>query len=590
MTLRRGAKRGLSPVTDTSVTENGMMDELTDDDLELLEDGPTREEFQAAKEVIASFLRAMRSYGFYPENHPACRESITTAATRLDAFLKDKDVLRFDVEMDRLLFRGEVVHQGSTEEGNLGLLLFRDGIQWLEFHKGLQIEEISGFIKIANKYREAAEDAEGDLVTALWEADFPNLRYKAIDVYWEAEPLIDIAALNVRDEGKKGVDLEKDAQQDMVLPAFPSAESTLWKLTAEEMRELRAMIREEEKRDSMQDVLDMMLIILEDQQNEEDLAAVLEFLEDEFQYTLAQREFRFALELLTALHESRQSYKRVKPWALPLFEHFFMAVSTPEALGVLSQAWPSLDMLDLEQMKLLRQVLLLLPAETALALGPMLLQLRSSGARREFMEIIAIMAMRDLRPLARLLRRPETFMVQRLVHILGHLKGEKPTQLLLKMVDHSSERIRDSALRFLVARDLAPQAVERLFPLIDDASDSIRDLMFKYLGRRRSKLAEGLLLDYMKQGQLRQKDREHLLACYRALGRCGSSLSIPFLREVLLSRAWMPGFGRSIHRQGAAMSLMELGSQEAGEILQKASRSLSPRIRRAYRKAGEANQ
>jgi hypothetical protein len=125
--------------------------------------------------------------------------------------------------MDRLLFRGEVVHQGSTEEGNLGLLLFRDGIQWLEFHKGLQLDEISGFIKIANKYREAAEDAEGDLVTALWEADFPNLRYKAIDVYWEAEPLIDIAALNVRDEEKKGVDLEKDAQQDMGLPALPSA-------------------------------------------------------------------------------------------------------------------------------------------------------------------------------------------------------------------------------------------------------------------------------------------------------------------------------------------------------------------------------
>jgi hypothetical protein len=573
-----------------------MMDPIADEDLAFLgddvddvEEGPTPAELQAAKEVITSFLRAIKNYGFYPEKHPTCQESIATAASRLEVFLKDHDKLRFDVEMDRLLFRGEVVQHGETDEGNLGLLLFRDGIQWLEFRKGLTIEEIGGFIRIVNKYREAPEDAEGDLVTALWEADFPNLKYKAIDVYWEAEPLIDLSVLSVREE-KDDQDsaLERDEPQQGIV--LPPKESTLWKLTAEEMRGLREMIHEEEKREPLQDVLDMLLIILNDQRNEEDLTAVLDFLQDEFQYTLAQREFLFALELLTALHETRQAYKAKRPWALPLFDKFFLGISSSQVLGVLSQAWPSLDMLDVEQMKKLRQVLLLLPPESMLALGPMLLQLRSSGARREFMEIIAVQAKRDLRPLQRLLRRPEVFMVQRLVNILGHLKGKEATQLLLKMVGHPSERVRDHALRFLVARKLGPRVLEKLFPLIDDTSHSVRQIMLEYLGRRRGELAEGLLLDYMQQGQFRQKDREQVLACYRALGRCGSSRSIPLLREVLLSRAWMPGFGRSIHRQGAVISLMGLGNGEAKEILQKAARSLSPRIRRAYRKAVEAEK
>jgi len=569
-----------------------MMDPLTGEDLEFLgnslEEGPTPEELQAAKEVITSFLRAIKNYGFYPEKHPTCQESITTAASRLDTFLKNHDKLRFDVEMDRLLFRGEVVQHGETDEGNLGLLLFRDGIQWLEFRKGLAMEEISGFIRIVNKYREASEDAEGDLVTALWEADLPNLKYKAIDVYWEAEPLIDLSVLRVREEEDRDIDLDKEEPQQEIL--LPPKESTLWKLTAEEMRGLREMIHEEEKRDTLQDVLDMLLIVLNDQRNEEDLTAVLDFLQDEFQYTLAQREFLFALELLTALHESRRAYKGKRPWALPLLDKFFFAIASPQVLGALSQAWPSLDMLDAEQMKLLRQALLLLPAESILALGPMLLQLRSSSARRDFMEIIAIQAKRDLRPLKRLLRRPEVFMVQRLVNILGRLKGKEPAQLLLKMAGHSSERVRDHALRFLVARNLGPKALEKLFPLIDDTSHSIRQVMFEYLGRRRSELAEGLLLGYMQQGQFRQKDREQVLACYRALGRCGSSRSVPLLREVLMSRGWMPGFGRSIQRQGAAISLMELGNEEAKEILEKASRSLSPRIRRAYRRAAEAGK
>ncbi|MDY6952721.1 MAG: HEAT repeat domain-containing protein [Thermodesulfobacteriota bacterium] len=569
-----------------------MMDPLTDEDLEFLgdtlEEGPEPEELQAAKEVITSFLRAIKNYGFYPEKHPTCQESITTAASRLDNFLQNHDKLRFDVEMDRLLFRGEVVQHGETDDGNLGLLLFRDGIQWLEFRKGLTIEEISGFIRIVNRYREASEDAEGDLVTALWEADFGNLKYKAIDVYWEAEPLIDLSVLSVREKDDRDIDLDKEEPQEQII--LPPKESTLWKLTPEEMRGLREMIHEEERRDTLQDVLDILLIVLNDQQCEEDLAALLDFLRDEFQYTLAQREFLFALELLTALHESRRAYKSKRPWAPPLLDKFFLGISSPQVLGALSQAWPNLDMLDAEQMKLLRQVLLLLPAESVLALGPMLLQLRSSSARREFMEIIAMQAKRDLRPLKRLLRRPEVFMVQRLVNILGHLKGKEPTQLLIKMVGHPSERVRDHALRFLVARNLGPKLLEKLFPLVDDTSASIRQMMFSYLGRRRSEVAEGLLLDYMQQGQFRQKDREQILACYRALGRCGSPRSVPLLREVLMSRAWMPGFGRSVHRQGAVMSLIELGNGEAKEILRRASQSLSPRIRRAYRKAAEAER
>jgi len=567
-----------------------MMERRTDEDLDFLGGGPTSEELQGAKGVILAFLKTMKNYGFYPEDHPICRESIAEAGSRLDAFLKDHDNLRLDVEMDRLLFQGEVVHQKNPGEENLGLLLFRDGIQWLEFQEGVEIEEISGFIKLLNKYGERQEDAEGDLVTALWEADFSHLKHKAVDVYWEAEPLIDLSMVSARDPEQRPPVEAQEEEREQVSIALPSIETTLWKLSPEEMRQLRGMIAEEERRDSTQDVLDMLLVILNDPRNPKDLAAFLEFLKEVFQETLVHGEFRFALELLTALHESRQSCKSKRPWALPLLDEFFIGISSPEVLGVLTQTSPNVDMLDSDRMKLLRQVLLFLPAEAILALGPMLLQVRSSGARREFMEIIGIMAKRDLRPLARLLRRPETFLVQRLVHILGRMKGEKPTQLLLKMVDHPSERIRDHALRSLVARDLTPQVLEKLFPLVEDDSDAVRELMLEYLGDRRSEVAEGLLLDYLEQGRFRRKEREHLLACYKTLGRCGSSRSIEFLQDHLLSQSWIPGFGRSVHRQGAAISLMALGSGEAKEVLEKASRSLSPRVRRAYKKAAEVTK
>ena len=237
-------------------------------------------------------------------------------------------------------------------------------------------------------------------------------------------------------------------------------------------------------------------------------------------------------------------------------------------------------------MELLRQVLLMLSPAAILFLGPLLLKIRSSSAQRQFMEIIGILAKRDIRPLERLLRRPEEFMVRRLIDILGHLDGKKPTQILLKMLRHPSQKMRERALMFLVDRD--PRLLKKLFPFIEDPSNGIRQLMLDRLGQRRSKVAETLLLDYLQQRSVQRKDRQHLLACYRALGKCGSSHSIPFLQDLLLSQGWIPGFARSTHRQGAAMALMEMGTQEAKGILEKTSRSLLPGVRGAYRRAKEA--
>ncbi len=560
------------------------MEESAVKGVESLDLGPSKAELKALKDVIGSFLIVMRNYAFYPEDHPICRESIANIDHLLKAFLGNHESLRLDVEKDRLLYREEIVYQADPGEDNLGFLLFRDGIRWLDFQKEIKTEEIAGFVKTLNKYRLAHDDAEGDLVTALWEADLPNIRYKAVDIYWEAEPLIDFSLMRPRDEAQPQAVPPEEAREEAPLP---STEKILWKLSPEEMRQLRVMIREEERRDSMEDVLDMVLVILKDQRKEEDLAAVLEFLQEEFRDTLAQGEFRFALEFLTALHESRRYFKRDRPWGLPLLDHFFVAISSAGVLGALTHITPSLDMLDSDQMELLRQVLLLLPPAAILALGPMLLKLRSSGTQRQFMQIIGILAKRDIRPLERLLRRREEFLVQRLIDIVGHLEGKKPTQILLKMVRHPSQRIRERALMFLVDRD--PRLLKMLFPFVEDPGEAIRQLMLQRLGQGRSKLAESLLLEYLERRQYKLKDRQHLLACYRTLGRCGSAQSIPFLRGLVLSRVWIPGFTTSIHRQGAAMALMEMGTQEAEEILEKAARSLLPGVRRAYRKAREVS-
>ena len=68
-------------------------------------------------------------------------------------------------------------------------------------------------------------------------------------------------------------------------------------------------------------------------------------------------------------------------------------------------------------------------------------------------------------------------------------------------------------------------------------------------------------------------------------GDSGSPRAIPFLRKTLFGKGWLPVFGNSAHREGAAVALGKMGVKEARQVLEEAARSLNPRVRRIVRKA-----
>jgi hypothetical protein len=104
------------------------------------------------------------------------------------------------------------------------------------------------------------------------------------------------------------------------------------------------------------------------------------------------------------------------------------------------------------------------------------------------------------------------------------------------------------------------------------------------MGQERNKITEKLLLEYLEEGKSNRSDDEHIIACFRTLGRCGSPSSIPFLRKTLLGRGWLPSLRKLSYRQGAAFALQSMGTKEAQEVLEEASKSLFPGARGIARK------
>ncbi len=97
-------------------------------------------------------------------------------------------------------------------------------------------------------------------------------------------------------------------------------------------------------------------------------------------------------------------------------------------------------------------------------------------------------------------------------------------------------------------------------------------------------------MHYLQQKKILYRDDQQILSCFKTLGCCGTLGSIPFLDQTLIGQGWDFGSERSLWRQGAALALLELKTQEAKDVLKKSSRSLFPSIRSAYQKAIKGHQ
>jgi len=229
---------------------------------------PSQSELSSIKNMINSFLLALRIYNLYPEDHSICQKSLTTLQGHLDEYLTSHETLRLDVGKDTLLFKGEVIYLGLSQEDSLSFLLYRNGVLWIEFLGGISKNELNTFLKLLNQYRLLKEEDEGNLATSLWDSNLLHLKYEARDILWKDEVLIELTYLKpARESSNKSDDVGGTASFTSTNIDIPKVDSTLWRLTPTEEIKLRNMVYEEEKHDYKNYIHDVIIIALKEQRD-----------------------------------------------------------------------------------------------------------------------------------------------------------------------------------------------------------------------------------------------------------------------------------------------------------------------------------
>jgi len=543
----------------------------------------TDKEWKETEVVLTSFLRVWKNYSLYPQTHVNCKASLKNFHTQLKNYLKINGKLRFDFEKGALNFKGRAILSEPREEGYLTYNLFRDGIQWLQFKEGLEEKELSVFLGILNEYRILAEEPDGDLVTALWANFLPHIQYNIADLFWGAEPEMDFSTTpkptsksSSSSQKKVKPTVKETGEFESILPI--DIESLA--ITHKEYEELNTMVRSEEMRDPTPDFLDALIDCLLQHKQKENFDSILKSFEEEFHASIARKDFDITQRILKSLRYVLGYTEAGTPWIRPAIDKLFVSMHSDKSLLPLQASW---DDLDEKQLAKVKESLLLFQPDAIEAICNLFLQASSLNIQQMLMDVILSLASRDYRPIEALLNRPEEELVRKLVNVLGQIKGEGPSQILFKMVHHSSAKVRQDVINCLLQQDA--NNIQKLYTLINDENDLIRRTILNYMKVDKSGTSEDFLLNYLGQEKFKADQDTHVIECFKTLGRCGSNRCLPFLKKTLTGRGGLKDILKQTNRKGAAIVLKTMGTEDAIKVLEDASRSLYPNIRYIARHA-----
>ncbi|MDR2442093.1 MAG: hypothetical protein LBE31_01060 [Deltaproteobacteria bacterium] len=560
------------------------------------------------------FVVALKNNGLYPSNSRIRKESFIRLYTWLNAFLEEHETLRLFVDPDILLFQGVVVHRDNPNEPNLIFPLFRDGLQWLEFHEGLSQEELEIFLGLLNRYRILREDDEDDLVTAMWGADFQSIKYKTANEFWDIDPVTEIAALtagpglspgqssafaleqgtqggpagitalfeladNISSDDRRSRQVIPNLPDLQKLPGGPTTFTRGESLEAEDLKFFRSLELQDNDRKSLDDLLTKegrALTLMESLEPVLDLLwrlrtlaqsqYILAFIAESVKFSLAAGAFTETKNLLARLS---QITSRAAPRLEGVEADFYRRLSSYEILsGLALFKQSSTHNYQIEKEALaLDDVLAVIPPQAIKDLAQVASEaaepwvttrlLYAIAARQEFVTPeIGTFINQTLKP-------------HTLLELIDILKADtNRLNLLLTICQHMTTAIREAAAVTLL--ELDPNLISNLSFLLTEGSPGLSSKIFYLLGLKRSPVVEKAILNFLRstyQASIIRSD-DAIINAYRALGFSSTSeAAADFCTEVLNKKNLRALFGEGpnielIHRTGSALALILMGREE----------------------------
>jgi hypothetical protein len=561
--------------------------------------------------IIQLLAGAVKHHSLYPEDHSIAKQHLAKIFAAISSLLESHNSLRFAIDKTSIVYDEDVVYEGKTDENDIAFLLGRDGVEWFEFFKDLELWEIQSLLRVINSNRRNDIEHDGNIATALWEQDFPHIEYKTIDLTAMDIPLLNLNSFRVAPGPETAADIPADEaganadwqdyyseaepedtttddnDQETISLALTSPDRSLWQLTELEQIQLDAMISKEAGGIDTESTIEILLILLLLQNSEQEAVDIMDFLQDRFLFCLQQQQFTHGLKILSILKKITTVENKRQKQLSPLISQMFRTVSRPESLRDLEKFFTAPDQsVSAGEMDALWKLIRLLPPNVLNVLAPLSKKIDIQRFGPPFLAVFEYYCKLDPRSFAAVAKEIDKKICLHLFPFFNRIPMEQAIPILSALALHSCPLVRSKSFQLLTQWNAVD--LQKLLPLIDDPNETIRQTILSMAGRERNATIERMLCQHLQEHAGETEDRKHILACYHALGKAGSELCIPFLKKCLFQGSRLGTLfasGGGAHKEGAARALIDLRNTEARQIVREGATSIIPDVRAACRKA-----
>ena len=135
---------------------------------------------EQAGRIFQHLLKGLKNIGIYRHNQGRYAEYLEPAFFAMSEFLEQWHNLPLKLGPYTLEYNKRIIYEEQSKE-NLTYQFYRDGMRFLIFREGLELEELLRFVLLTVESHDASSNSHEDSITRLWKETFTNIEYVVVE-------------------------------------------------------------------------------------------------------------------------------------------------------------------------------------------------------------------------------------------------------------------------------------------------------------------------------------------------------------------------------------------------------------------------
>lgn len=563
-----------------------------------------KQKAELAKNIIQLIVKTFAQIKLYSLQHENVTKFIELLFQKIKEFLQEYREFELEVAEFSFLMDGKAVYTDQQINHSLPFLFYKDGLAWLFFEQGLEKKELMDFLDLVKTQSDLPAE-KCDIVSAMWEEDFANIRYSAPDDFLETKIGIeqDVKEYQIdKDDLFSGkIELDQEDQQALAKAAELPGKKSIQEseqaftflnemgdlevkakvLSETEESELEQMLASNRRLSKDRELVSVLVEMLRLEYRPQEFLYILKMLKQTQQDFLARGDFKNAVFNLNNLHKLKQTILAENNEKSSALINFLQELKSRDAVSLLQTNAAKEPITDMPSfLHYLEQ----LGTATIPLICDLFQKEDDITIRQKIGALLRNLGEQDIDLLLKNARDDQTDLSREIITILSRQDKETVIPMLANFFSYKNQAIRRESIKAL-GKFKDSRANKILAAYLTEAEQSLRIQAAKSLTYTGDKKILAKVLKLTEENSFSKKDPEEQKAFLDLLGRTGTDEAHKVLTKWLQKAGVFSGIKVTETALNAVSALGHMDTEAALKTLEKGKKSRSAKIKKACRNA-----